>query len=184
MTTCRRCCWVDHSDTDMVRYHDLEWCRPHHDESYLFELLLLESFQAGLSWACILHKREAFRAAFDGFDPHKIAEYDEHKCAALAQNAAIVRNRRKISAAVTNARIFLDIAAEWGSFDRYIWHFTDGQVVRRGAGEMPATSPLSDAVSADLRRRGMRFVGSTILYSYLQSIGVINDHEPDCDFIM
>lgn len=184
MTTCRRCRWVDHSDTDMVRYHDLEWCRSHHDEGYLFELLLLESFQAGLSWACILHKREAFRAAFDGFDPHKIAEYDEHKCAALAQDAAIVRNRRKISAAVTNARIFLDIAAEWGSFDRYIWHFTDGRVVRRGAGEMPVTSPLSDAVSADLRRRGMRFVGSTILYSYLQSIGVINDHEPDCDFIM
>lgn len=182
MTTCRRCCWVDRSDADMVRYHDLEWCRPHHDEGYLFELLLLESFQAGLSWACILHKREAFRAAFDGFDPHKISEYDAQKCEALAQNAAIVRNRRKISAAVTNARVFLDIAAEWGSFDRYIWHFTDGQVVRRSTGEMPATSPLSDAVSADLRRRGMRFVGSTIIYSYLQSIGVVNDHEPDCDF--
>lgn len=182
MTPCRRCRWVAPGDPDMLRYHDHEWCRPHHDERYLFELLLLESFQAGLSWACILHKREAFRAAFDDFDPQKIAEYDAQKCEALAQNAAIVRNRRKISAAVTNARVFLDIAAEWGSFDRYIWHFTDGQTVRRGAGEMPVTSPLSDEVSANLQRRGMRFVGSTIIYSYLQSIGVVNDHEPDCDF--
>lgn len=179
---CKRCRWVDLHDPVMLHYHDLEWCRVHHDEGYLFELLVLESFQAGLSWACILHKREAFRAAFDGFDPQTVARYDAQKCETLAQNAAIVRNRRKITATVQNARVFLDIAAEWGSFDRYIRHFTDGQTIRRGAGEMPATSPLSDAVSADLRRRGMRFVGSTIVYSYLQSIGVVNDHDLDCDF--
>lgn len=179
---CRRCRWVPCGDSDYIRYHDEEWCRVHHDERYLFELLLLESFQAGLSWACILHKREAFRAAFDGFDPQKIAAYDAQKLDALMQNSGIVRNRRKIEAAVSNAKIFLAISEEWGSFDHYIWHFTDGQVIRHADGEVRATSPLSDAVSADLRRRGMKFVGSTIIYSYLQSIGVINDHEADCSF--
>lgn len=183
MQTCRRCRWADPNDADYLRYHDLEWGKPHHDDGYLFELLILESFQAGLSWACILHKREAFHRAFDGFDVRKVAVYDAEKCAALMQDASIVRNRRKIDAAVCNAQVFLRIQSEWGSFDRYLWHFTDGLVIRHDDGVPRATSPLSDAVSADLRRRGMKFVGSTVIYSYLQATGVVNDHEPGCDFV-
>ena len=182
MQTCRRCRWADPNDADYLRYHDLEWGKPHHDDGYLFELLILESFQAGLSWACILHKREAFHRAFDGFDVRKVAAYDSEKCAALMQDASIVRNRRKIDAAVCNAQVFLRIQSEWGSFDRYLWHFTDGLVIRHDDGVPRATSPLSDAVSADLRRRGMKFVGSTVIYSYLQATGVVNDHEPGCEF--
>ena len=182
MSTPKRCGWVDLTDPLYVRYHDEEWCRPHHDDGYAFELLLLESFQAGLSWACVLHKREAFRAALDGFDPRRIAEYGAEQVDALMQNPAIIRNRRKLDAAVNNARVFLAIQNEWGSFDAYIWHFTQGKTVRNGDGIARAASPLSDEVSADLRRRGMKFTGSTIVYSYLQSIGVIDDHEDGCAF--
>lgn len=182
MPELHRCRWVNLANPAYVRYHDLEWGRPHYDDAYLFELLLLESFQAGLSWECILNKREAFRRAFDGFDPQKIAAYDAEKCAALMQDAGIVRNRLKIAAAVNNAKIFLAIQAEWGSFSEYLWHFTGGNVLRDDSGIPRATSPLSDAVSADLRARGMKFVGSTIIYSYLQAAGIVNDHERGCAF--
>ncbi len=160
-----------------VSYHDTEWGVPLHDDRRLFEMLLLESFQAGLSWECVLNKREAFRLAFDGFDFEAIAHYGEDKTALLAQNKAIIRNRLKIKAAVANAIVFGRIRAQFGSFDSYIWGFTDGRtVVERGR----ATSPLSNQVSADLRRRGMKFVGSTMVYSLLQAIGVISSHEEGC----
>lgn len=178
----KRCRWVPDNDVLYQKYHDEEWGVPSTQDSYLFEMLLLESFQAGLSWSCILRKREAFRQAFDHFDVRRIAAYDQDKIEALMNNPAIVRNRRKIEAAVTNARIFLDIAQQYGCFSDYIWHFTGGRTVIRQSGEMAATSALSDEVSRDLKRRGMKFVGSTIVYSYLQAIGVINDHDLDCDF--
>ena len=175
-----RCPWANPQNPLYIRYHDEEWGVPVHDDQKLFEMLILEGFQAGLSWECILNKREAFRRAFDGFDPQKIAAYDAEKCAALMQDAGIVRNRLKIAAAVNNAKIFLAIQAEWGSFSEYLWHFTGGNVLRDDSGIPRATSPLSDTVSADLRARGMKFVGSTTIYSYLQAVGVIESHEPGC----
>lgn len=175
-TTCR-CGWCNPRNPLYVDYHDHEWGVPRHDDGALFELLVLESFQAGLSWETILNKRQAFRTAFDGFDPETVAAYGPEKTAALLENRSIVRNRRKIAAAVQNAAVFLAIQREWGSFSRYIWHFTGG----RGVYETGAvSSPLSDQVSADLKKRGMTFVGTTIVYSYLQAIGVINSHEPGC----
>lgn len=177
METICRCGWCNLSNPLYVAYHDREWGVPQHDDEKLFELLILESFQAGLSWETILNKREAFRAAFDGFDPKKVAAYGEEKAAALLENQAIVRNRRKIAAAVQNAKVFLEIREEWGSFSRYIWRFTDGTVVRETG---KASSPLSDRVSADLKKRGMTFVGTTIVYAYLQAIGVIDSHDPEC----
>ncbi len=160
-----------------VRYHDEEWGVAVHEEQRLFEMLVLEGFQAGLSWECILNKREAFREAFDGFDYTKVAEYDATKMELLRECQGIVRNRLKIAAAVTNARVFIQIQKEWGCFDRYIWHFTDGKTIYECD---RTTSPLSDTISKDLRRRGMRFVGTTIIYSYLQAIGIINGHEKGC----
>lgn len=177
MDTPCRCTWCNLNNPLYVAYHDHEWGVPLHDDRRLFELLILESFQAGLSWETILNKREAFRAAFDGFIPETVAAYGEEKTAALAEDRSIVRNRRKIAAAVQNAGVFLDIQREWGSFSRYIWHFTDGQVVYETG---KAGSPLSDRVSADLKRRGMAFVGTTIVYAYLQAIGVIHSHDPGC----
>lgn len=177
MDTICRCGWCNLNNPLYVAYHDEEWGAPQHDDGALFELLILESFQAGLAWETILNKREAFRAAFDGFVPETVAAYGPEKTAALLEDRSIVRNRRKIAAAVQNARVFLAIQREWESFSRYIWHFTDGRVVYE-TGE--ASSPLSDRVSADLRRRGMTFVGTTIVYAYLQAIGVINSHEPGC----
>ena len=175
--TRKRCRWCNLANPAYVAYHDHEWGVPVHDDSMLYEMLLLETFQAGLSWECILNKREAFRQAFDGFDYSRIALYDESKISSLAQDKGIVRNRLKIKAAVTNAQAFMEIQGECGSFDRYIWGFTSGStIVERGL----ATSPLSDAISRDLRHRGMKFVGSTIVYAYLQAIGVINSHEEDC----
>ena len=173
----QRCRWCNTANPAYVDYHDREWGVPQHDDGKLFEMLLLESFQAGLSWECILNKREAFRKAFDGFDFEKIASYDARKLQALGQDKGIVRNRLKIAAAVTNARIFMEIRHEYGSFDRYLWHFTGGSTVFETG---RATSPLSDTVSRDLRRRGMKFVGSTIVYSYLQAVGIINSHEDGC----
>ena len=175
-----RCAWVNLKNPLYIRYHDEEWGVPLHDDGVLYELLLLESFQAGLSWECILNKREAFRQAFDGFDPHKVAAYGEEKIEALMQNPAIIRNRRKIAAAVNNSRIFLEIQAECGAFDAYLQDFTGGNTFYEEY-TLRTTSPLSDRISADLKRRGMTFVGSTVIYAYLQSIGVINAHGPECD---
>ena len=172
-----RCRWANPDNPRYLAYHDREWGVPVHDDRQLFEMLILEGFQAGLSWECVLNKREAFRRAFDGFDWQKVAAYDTETCAALAQDAAIIRNRRKIAAAVENARVFGVIRREFGSFDAYLWHWTGGTTLR----ELDkTTSPLSDAISADLRRRGMKFVGSTIVYAYLQAVGVIWSHEPGC----
>lgn len=162
-----------------VRYHDEEWGRPVHDDGALYELLLLECFQAGLSWECVLNKRDAFRRAFDGFDVDRVAAYGEDKLSSLLRDPAIIRNRLKIKAAVRNSVVFKAIQQEFGTFSDYIWSFTDGRVVREPC-TLRTTSPLSDTVSADLKRRGMTFVGSTIVYSYLQAIGVINGHEEGC----
>lgn len=178
----QRCCWVNLQNPLYVAYHDQEWGKPNHDDRYLFEMLVLESFQAGLSWECILNKRENFRAAFDNFDVQKVANYDEHKIAELLANAGIIRNRLKIKAAIDNAKVFQQIQTEYGTFDQYLWRFTAGQPVVNRDGVLRATSPLSDTISRDLQKRGMRFVGSTIIYSFLQAAGVIDDHEPNCDF--
>lgn len=172
-----RCRWVSPGDQIYIRYHDEEWGVPVHEDRKLFEMLILEGFQAGLSWACILKKREAFFRAFDEFDVQKISTYDAGKLAALQADPGIVRNRLKIQAAVTNARVFRQIQQEWGSFDRYLWHWTDGQTVCEAGNDR---SPLSDSISKDLKKRGMKFVGTVIIYAYLQAVGVINSHEPDC----
>lgn len=178
MENMARCAWA--KGDLMERYHDDEWCVPLHDDAVLFEFLLLESFQAGLSWAIVLNKRENFRRALDGFDASKIAGYGEDKIESLMADASIVRNGRKLRAAVTNARVFLQIQAEFGSFDSYLWRFTNGQVVRQRVQPMPASSPLSDEISADLKRRGMKFVGTVIIYSFLQAAGMVDDHQPGC----
>lgn len=172
-----RCRWANPKNPAYIAYHDEEWGVPLHDDRALFELLILETFQAGLSWECVLNKRPAFRQAFEDFYPEQVAAFDEEKQAQLAQNAAIIRNRRKIRAAVKNAAVFLDIQKEWGSFDAWLWHWTGGKpVIEYG----PAFSPLSDEISKDLRRRGMSFVGTTVVYAYLQAAGVINGHAPGC----
>ena len=172
-----RCHWCNLANPLYVAYHDTEWGVPVHDDRKLFEMLLLECFQAGLSWECILNKREAFRAAFDGFDYNCVAEYDSAKLDSLRQDAGIVRNQLKIRAAVTNARAFIAIQQEFGSFDHYIWSFTSGTTIIESD---KASSPLSDAISKDLNKRGMKFVGTTIIYSFLQAIGIINSHEDHC----
>ena len=171
-----RCPWCMCNEK-MIRYHDEEWGVPVHDDHKLFEMLILESFQAGLSWECILNKRAAFRRAFDGFDLEKVCGYGEEKLEMLMQDPGIVRNRLKIRAAVNNAGIFRTIQREWGSFDRYLWHWTEGEIVYETD---RVSSALSDTVSQDLKRRGMKFVGTVILYSYLQAVGVINSHEETC----
>ena len=178
----KRCKWVDETNELYVKYHDTEWGIPSYDDHYLFEMLLLESFQAGLSWITILKKREAFREAFDDFDVIKVSQYDEAKILSLMSNQKIVRNQLKIRAAVNNAKIFIQIQQEFGSFSNYIWSFTDGKIIYNENDELPTTSSLSDQISADLKKRGMKFVGSTIIYSYLQAMGIINDHETTCDF--
>lgn len=175
-----RCRWVNLNNPLYIHYHDLEWGVASHDDAYLFELLLLESFQAGLSWECVLNKREAFKKAFDNFDYHKIANYGEEKFNELINNKDIIRNKLKIKASINNAKIFMDIQHEYGTFDKFIWHFTNGEVIK-GNGTN-TRSELSDRISADLIKRGMKFVGTTIIYSYLQAIGMINDHEESCDF--
>ena len=172
-----RCKWCNTVNPLYVKYHDTEWGRPTHDEALLFEMLLLESFQAGLSWECVLSKRENFRKAFSGFDAVAIAAYDDSRVEELMQDAGIIRHRLKIKSAIRNARIFLDIQKEFGTFDAYLRQFTHGEVI---VASHRTTSPLSDALSRDLYRRGMRFVGSTIIYSYLQAIGVINSHGEEC----
>lgn len=174
-----RCSWVNLKNDNYITYHDEEWGVPLHDDQRLYELLILESFQAGLSWECILNKRDNFRQAFDGFDVARVADYDETKQLSLKEDPGIIRNGRKIKAAVQNSRVFKEIQKEFGSFDAYIWSFTDGQIVQEPFTER-TTAPLSDEISKDLKKRGMTFVGSTIIYSYLQAIGVINGHAEDC----
>lgn len=179
-----RCPWVDLSKPDYVAYHDQEWGVPVHEDRKHFEFLLLEGAQAGLSWYTILRRREGYRAAFEQFDPEKIARYDEAKVAALLADPGIIRNRLKVAAAILNAQRFLDVQAEFGSFDTYIWRFVDGRpIVRnqlRSLADYPVTTPESDALSRDLKQRGFKFVGSTIIYAHMQAIGLVNDHAVDC----
>ncbi len=172
-----RCSWVNNKNEVYLRYHDEEWGVPVYDDGKLFEMLILEGFQAGLSWECVLNKREDFRKAFDDFDPLIIGSYSDEKTEELMNNPKIIRNRLKIKAAVTNARIFTDIQREYGSFSAYIWGFTNGSIIYETG---KTTSPLSDGVSKALKKRGMKFVGSTIIYSYLQAVGIINSHEEGC----
>ena len=176
----KRCFWVDEKSDIYTKYHDEEWGVPTYDDSTLFEFLILESFQAGLSWITILKKREAFREAFDGFDVQKIALYDECKVNKLLQNANIVRSRGKILAAINNAKIFLSLQKEFGSFSKYIWGFTDYKIIKRTTDDVIVSSQLSDAISKDLKKRGMKYVGTIIIYSYLQAIGIVNDHDKNC----
>lgn len=176
----KRCHWVDLKSENYIKYHDEEWGVPVYDDKKLFELLVLESFQAGLSWLCVLNKRESFRKAFDNFDPIKISAYNEEKINTLLNNKNIIRSRQKIEATIHNARIYLDIKKEWGTFSNYIWHFTNNQIIKNKDDNLKTTSPLSDKVSTDLRKRGMKYTGSIIIYSYLQAIGIINDHELEC----
>lgn len=174
-----RCPWVPEKDELYIRYHDEEWGHEQHDDHMLYEMLILESFQAGLSWITILRKRENFRKAYDGFDVKKTAAYGEEKEAELMSDPGIIRNRAKIRASICNSRVFLAIQQEFGSFDRYLYSFTDGKVIRESCG-IRTTSLLSDAISKDLKKRGMRFVGSTTIYSYLQAVGVISGHTREC----
>ena len=176
-----RCGWAKNELA--IAYHDREWGAPQHDDRVLFEFLVLEGAQAGLSWDTILRKRENYRAAFDKFDPKKISRYDERKLASLMGNEGIVRNRLKIVSAVKNAKAFLDVQKEFGSFDRYGWQFVGGNPkvnARRKPGEVPARTPESDAMSKDLQTRGFTFVGSTICYAFMQAVGMVNDHLVDC----
>lgn len=178
------CPWPG-NDPLMIAYHNDEWGVPVHDDRKHFEFLVLDAFQAGLNWKTILHKRENFRKAFDHFDPKKIARYDERKYEALMQDAGIIRNRLKISATIQNARVFLDVQKEFGSFDHYIWSFTGHKSLQnkpKTISDIPASSPESDAMSKDLKKRGFRFVGSTICYAYMQAAGMVNDHLEGCPF--
>ncbi len=182
LATRKRCAWPG-TDPLYVGYHDAEWGVPVHDDRVLFEFLVLEGAQAGLSWITILRKRDAYRRAFDRFDPRKVARYDARKVAALLADAGIVRNRAKIESAIKNARAFLDVQAEFGSFDAYQWRFVDGRPIQnrpRTTGDLPARTAQSDALSKDLKSRGFSFVGSTIVYAHMQAVGMVNDHLVDC----
>jgi len=181
MPAAARCPWA--SDELLTAYHDKEWGVPLHEDRALFEFLILEGAQAGLSWATILKKRPAYRTAFDSFDPRKVARYDERKIQALLENSGIVRNQLKIRAAVRNAGAFLAVQKEFGSFDEYVWQFVGGRPLRnrwRVMGDVPARTPESDAMSKDLLKRGFTFVGSTICYAFMQATGMVNDHLTDC----
>jgi DNA-3-methyladenine glycosylase I len=178
-----RCSWAGVDDPLMLRYHDREWGVPVHDDHTHFEFLLLEAAQAGLSWSIVLNKREGYRRAFSEFDPDRVARYTEKRAQKLILDPAIVRNRMKIDAAVRSARAFLAIQGEFGSFDTYCWRFVDGRPKlnrRKGMRDVPATSVESDALSKDLKRRGFSFVGSTIIYAYMQAVGLVNDHLVTC----
>lgn len=177
-----RCGWSD--DSDMMRhYHDTEWGVPVHDDRKLFEFLILDGFQAGLSWSIVLKKRDAFRAAFDNFNPHRVANYDEIKIASLLENPGIVRNRLKVNAAVNNAHAFLKIQEEFGSFDTYFWNFVNGKMIVNTwetLGQIPAVTREAEVMSKDLKQRGFKFVGPTICYAVMQSAGLVNDHLVSC----
>lgn len=178
-----RCGWVNLNEPIYVAYHDQEWGVPVHDEHALFERICLEGAQAGLSWLTILRKRENYRAAFDNFDPAVVANYDDAKVAELLANPGIVRNRLKIAAAINNAQQFLKVQQEFGSFDRYLWAFVDGKTIqhqRQSLAEIPAETEISQRISKDLKKRGFKFVGSTICYAMMQACGLVNDHTVDC----
>jgi DNA-3-methyladenine glycosylase I len=180
-TTKRRCGWAQ--KPAMIEYHDKEWGRPVHDDRVLFEFLILEGAQAGLSWETILNKRENYRRAFDHFDAKKIARYDKRKVRELLKDAGIVRNRLKIASTISNAEAFMEVQKEFGSFDRYIWQFVGGKVRKNnwsGSQKLPARTVESDAMSKDLKARGFRFVGSTICYAFMQATGMVDDHTVDC----
>ena len=176
----KRCFWVDEKSEIYVKYHDQEWGVPKYDDKELFELLILESFQAGLSWLTVLKKREEFRKAFDNFDIEKVIKYDDNKISELMNNSGIIRCKNKIKSAINNAKIFTAIQKEFGSFSKYIWSFSDNKIIKNTTGEIKVSSPLSDKISKDLKKRGMKYVGTVIIYSYLQAIGVIDDHDKDC----
>lgn len=176
-----RCSWA--TGEAMIRYHDEEWGVPAHDDQTLFEFLILEGAQAGLSWSTILNKRDSYRRAFEGFDPERVARYDRRKLDRLLRDPGIVRNKLKIASAIANAKAFLRIQEEFGTFDRYIWQFVDGKPRRNAPHspkQVPARSPDSDAMSKDLKHRGFNFVGSTICYAFMQAVGMVNDHVVDC----
>jgi DNA-3-methyladenine glycosylase I len=177
-----RCGWCK-GDALYEQYHDMEWGVPVKDDDTLFEFLVLETFQAGLSWITILRKRENFKAAFDQFDYNKIAHYKQSKIETLLQDAGIVRNKLKVHGTVTNAQLFMKVQEEFGSFSKYIWGFVDGKPVKnevKNYKQAPPTTALSDAISKDLKKRGFKFVGSTVIYAYMQAVGIVNDHEVDC----
>lgn len=177
-----RCAWCEKDD--LYRdYHDNEWGKPVYDDDKLFEFLILETFQAGLSWYTILKKRENFRKAFDNFDYKKVAQYKEEKVEELLQDAGIIRNKLKVKGTISNAIAFMEVQKEFGSFSKYIWNFTDGKPIennRKSLREVPSTTPLSDAISKDLKKRGFKFVGSTVVYAHMQATGMVNDHVVDC----
>lgn len=186
-TQVTRCGWCESGakgpDPLYLAYHDEEWGVPQHDELRLFEFLILEGAQAGLSWLTILKKREHFRAAYASFAPEIVARFNDQDVARLMQNPAIIRNRQKIQAAITNARVFLQIQDQWGSFDRYLWHWVDGEPIQhhwQSLNDMPACTPLSEKLSQDLQGRGMRFAGPVICYSLMQAVGLVNDHLLSC----
>ena len=172
-----RCRWCNMKNPLYVDYHDNEWGKLNLDEHYLYEMLILESFQAGLSWECVLNKRESFREAYDGFDIEKVSNYGDEKIGELLNNKTIIRNRLKINASINNSKIFKEISKEYGSFYNYLKQFTGEDIIYESD---KVTSEISDAISVDLKKRGMKFVGSTIIYSYLQAIGIINSHEESC----
>ena len=177
-----RCKWCENNPL-YIKYHDKEWGIPVYEDKKIFEFLLLETFQAGLSWITILKKRENFRIAFDEFDYEKIANYSDEKLEVLRQDVGIIRNRLKIKAAKTNAIAFIKVQKEFGTFSKYIWEFADGNPIKntfKTMSELPANTPLSDKISADLKKRGFKFVGSTIVYAHMQAMGIVNDHTTDC----
>jgi DNA-3-methyladenine glycosylase I len=178
----RRCEWANRSELEQS-YHDKEWGVPIHDDRDLFEFLILEGAQAGLSWSTILKKREGYRKAFDNFDVQKISQYSEDDVARLLVNSGIIRNKRKITATITNAQVFLQVQEEFGSFDRYIWQFVRGKPIQNSWArltDIPSSTPESEAMSKDLQRRGFKFVGSTICYAFMQAVGMVNDHVVGC----
>ena len=172
-----RCNWATDVEEIYIKYHDDEWGVPTHDDRELFEFLVLESFQAGLSWITILKKRDNFKKAFDNFDVIKVANYDENKINELRENAGIIRHKGKITSAINNAQVFMEIQKEFGSFDEYLWGFTEGEIIKA---EYLTESKLSKHISKDLKKRGMKFVGPTIIYSYLEAVGIIDNHQKDC----
>jgi DNA-3-methyladenine glycosylase I len=182
METKNRCAWCG-TDELYMKYHDEEWGRPVYDDRKLFEFLILETFQAGLSWITILRKRENFRKAFDNFDYKKVAQYDEEKIGELMSDPGIIRNGLKIKAAVSNAKAFMEVQKEFGSFSDYIWKFTGGKPIvnnRKTLKDVPPTTPLAETISADLKKRGFKFVGPTVVYAHMQATGMVDDHVADC----
>ena len=177
MDNFKRCAWCNMKNPKYIEYHDKEWCNPNFDDQYLYEMLILESFQAGLSWECVLNKRESFRAAYDNFDLEKVCSYDSAKINELLNNKEFIRNRLKINASINNSKIFRSIIAEYGSFYNYLKVFSKGEIIYETD---KTTNALSDAISNDLKKQGMKFVGSTIIYSYLQAIGIIYSHDKGC----